>query len=104
MDQNKFKLTNNTLRKVVHEKIGSNFKDDSDPALFWLSPQQFLKHFSKKAVLGIMLMFKQKYFEDEFSGQSIHNISIHLKNGYLIESKVSTGNVRHLLNQVNSNK
>ena len=116
--EEKFKIARTNLKKVVQDKMRSNFEDDSDPSLISKKFWSHVKSTSNSTRIPETIYYKgcfknnpkdqselfNSFFEAQFSDKSNYNIKIDFKNDCLLDYNITTADVRFLLKKINSNK
>ena len=117
-DYTKYQNCRRNLKKVIREKMCSNFEDENDTSLI---PKKFWSHVKSTSnssripeTVSYNGRFRSnpkdqgelfnKFFFEQFSDPSQYNIDINFQNDTRSEFKISTFGIMKLLKNINTNK
>ena len=117
-DYTKYQNCRRNLKKVIREKMRSNFEDENDTSLI---PKKFWSHVKSTSnssripeTVSYNGRFRSnpkdqgelfnKFFFEQFSDPSQYNIDINFQNDTRSEFKISTFGIMKLLKNINTNK
>ena len=117
-DYDKFSECRKKFKKLVREKMISNFDDQDDPTLISKKLWSHLKSTSKSSRIPSTVNYKgrfrnnakdqteifNEFFQDQFSEASCYDIDVDFSNDSINNIDFSTNRIRKILRNINVNK